>query len=69
MSVRRTFLINANYKIKENLKDIKKCRWLKQLVLIVKSLTSKRLLSFYTPNILNSLLITLSELKALSKMA
>ena len=35
---------------------------------MVKSLTSKRLLSFYAPNILNGLLIALGELKALGKM-
>ena len=36
---------------------------------MVKSLTSKRLLGFNAPNILNSLLIALGELKALGKIA
>jgi len=29
VSARRTFLISANYKIKENLKDIKERKWFK----------------------------------------
>ena len=36
---------------------------------MVKSSTSKGLLSFYAPNILNGFLITLGELKALGKIA
>ena len=60
--------MSANYKVKETLKDIKEHRWPKQPVLMVKSLTGKRLLSFYALNILNSLLIAPGELKALSKM-
>ena len=68
MSARKTLPISINYKVKETLKDIKEHRWLKQLVLIVKSSTSKRLLSFYTPNILNGLLITPGELKVLGKI-
>ena len=36
---------------------------------MVKSLTSKRLLGFNAPNILNGLLIALGELKALGKIA
>ena len=35
---------------------------------MVKNSTSKRLLGFYAPNILNGLLITLGELKALGKI-
>ena len=35
---------------------------------MVKSLTSKRLLSFYASNILNGLLIALGELKVLGKI-
>ena len=68
VSARRTLLISVNYKVKETLKDIKEYRWLKQPVLIVKSLINKRLLSFYALNILNSLLIALGQPKALSKM-
>ena len=69
MSAKRIFLISANYKVKETLKGIKERGWLKQLVLIVKSSTSKRLLSFYVFNILNSFLIALGKLKALGKIA
>jgi len=36
---------------------------------MVKSLTSKRLLSFNAPNVLNSFLIALGKPKALGKMA
>ena len=68
MSVRRTLLISINHKVEETLKDIKEHRWPKQPVLMVKSLTGKRLLSFYALNILNSLLIALGQPKALSKM-
>jgi len=60
--------VSINYKVEETLKDIKEYRWPKQLVLIVKSLTGKRLLSFYAFNVLNSLLIALGEPKALGKM-
>ena len=68
MSIRRIFFISANYKVKGILKDIKECEWFKQLVLIVKSSISKRLLSFYASNVLNNFLITLGKLKALSKI-
>ena len=69
MSTRRTLLISINYKVEKTLKDIKEYRWPKQPVLIVKSSTGKRLLGFYAPNILNSLLIALGKLKVLGKMA
>jgi len=36
---------------------------------MVKSLTSKRLLSFYAPNVLNGFLIALGKPKALGKIA
>ena len=68
VNARRTLLINTNHKVKETLKDIKKHRWPKQPVPTVKSSTNKKLLSFHTPNILNNLLITLGEPKALGKM-
>ena len=68
VSARRTLLVSANYKVEETLKDIKEHKWPKQPVLMVKSLTGKRLLSFYTPNVLNGLLIALGEPKALGKI-
>ena len=61
--------MNTNYKVEETLKDIKEHRWPKQPVLIVKSLTSKRLLGFNALNILNGFLIAPGEPKALGKMA
>ena len=60
--------MSANHKVEEILKDIKKHKWPKQPVPIIKSLTGKRLLSFYVFNILNSLLITSGKPKVLGKM-
>lgn len=68
VSARRTLPVSANHEVEEALKDMKECGWPKQLVSTVKSSTGKRLLGFYTPDVLSSLLVTLGEPKALGKI-